>query len=103
ATCEARDVEPRVVPPLFDLYVTEEDLLDLDGTPFIAIRERRFERLSLALKRAFDFVAATALLVVSAPLLLACMIAIKLTSEGPALFSQMRVGENGQLFRMWKL
>jgi exopolysaccharide biosynthesis polyprenyl glycosylphosphotransferase len=103
ATCEALDVEIRAVPPLYDLYITAEDLLDLDGTPFIAIRERRLERASLALKRAFDLVSAAVLLVLSAPVLAACMVAIRLESEGPALFSQIRTGEGGRLFRMWKL
>jgi exopolysaccharide biosynthesis polyprenyl glycosylphosphotransferase len=103
ATCEQQDVEPRIVPALYDLCITSQDLLDLDGVPFIAIRERRFERFSLALKRIFDATAAALLLVVTSPVLLACTLAIRSSSKGPAIFAQQRVGENGRVFRMYKL
>ncbi|MBI3725271.1 sugar transferase [bacterium] len=103
AACEALEVEPRIVPAVYDLVVTERDLTDEDGVPFIAIRERRFEGTSLALKRAFDVLSSLVLLVVTLPVLLASIVAIRLGSEGPAFFSQTRVGEGGCLFRMWKL
>lgn len=102
ATCEQLDVEPRIVPSVYDLCVTASDFLDLDGVPFIAIRERRFERVSLAIKRAFDLVVAGALLLATAPVLLACALAVRLGSSGPAFFGQRRVGENGRVFTMWK-
>ncbi len=103
ATCEQLDVEPRIVPSVYDLCVTAGDFLDLDGVPFIAIRERRFERVSLALKRLFDIVASFALLAAGSPFLIGCAIAVKLGSKGPAFFGQRRVGENGRVFTMWKL
>jgi exopolysaccharide biosynthesis polyprenyl glycosylphosphotransferase len=103
ATCEQLDVEPRIVPPVYDLCVTADDFLDLDGVPFIAIRERRFERASLLLKRLFDIGASATLLVLASPLLAACVVAIRKGSRGPAFFAQARVGENGRVFRMWKL
>lgn len=54
-------------------------------------------------KRAFDFVAAAVLLVLATPLLLVAGLAVKLTSPGGALFSQPRVGRDGELFAMRKL
>ncbi len=36
------------------------------------------------------------------PVLLACVIAIRLDSPGPALFTQQRTGQNGRRFRMYK-
>ncbi len=61
-----------------------------DGVPHLA-------------KRAFDTVFAAILLIVSAPLLLVSAVAIKVTSRGPVLFRQTRVGKNGDLFTMVKL
>ncbi len=54
-------------------------------------------------KRAFDVIVASLLLVVSAPLLLLSCLAVKLTSTGPAIFSQARVGRDSELFAMHKL
>jgi exopolysaccharide biosynthesis polyprenyl glycosylphosphotransferase len=101
ATCEHLDVEPRIVPSVYDLCITASDFLDLDGVPFIAVRERRFEHVSLALKRVFDALAAAVLLAVTSPLLLACALAVRRGSPGPAFFGQRRVGENGRVFTMW--
>jgi exopolysaccharide biosynthesis polyprenyl glycosylphosphotransferase len=55
-----------------------------------------------ALKRIFDVVGATALLIVCSPFLLAAAVAIKLTSPGPILFTQERVGLHKRTFRIYK-
>ena len=54
-------------------------------------------------KRAFDLVVAAVLLPPTSPVILLAMLAIRLSSPGPALFSQIRVGQNGALFRCHKL
>lgn len=56
-----------------------------------------------AAKRTFDVVVASLVLVVVSPLLLACAVAIKLTSHGPVLFRQERVGRHGKPFEVLKL
>jgi exopolysaccharide biosynthesis polyprenyl glycosylphosphotransferase len=57
----------------------------------------------LAVKRAIDLAGAAALLVLLAPLIAVCALAIKLTSPGPVFFFQVRCSLNGRLFRMPKL
>lgn len=54
-------------------------------------------------KRAFDAVFALFGMIISAPILLLCAIAIKVDSKGPVFFYQTRVGRYGRLFRMFKL
>lgn len=54
-------------------------------------------------KRAFDLSIAIPMFVVSLLALVPAMIAIKITSPGPALFRQARVGRDGELFEMIKL
>ncbi|MDX1622825.1 MAG: sugar transferase [Gemmatimonadota bacterium] len=54
-------------------------------------------------KRALDVVLGVVLLALSAPLLLAAMAAIKVTSGGPVLFTQSRIGYRCRIFRMHKL
>jgi lipopolysaccharide/colanic/teichoic acid biosynthesis glycosyltransferase len=54
-------------------------------------------------KRCADFVAALILLVLTAPLLLLSMLLVKLSSRGPVLYTQTRVGRNGLPFTIYKL
>jgi lipopolysaccharide/colanic/teichoic acid biosynthesis glycosyltransferase len=53
-------------------------------------------------KRVFDFIGAAAALVIAAPFLLLCALAVRLESRGPIFFRQWRVGQNGKPFRMIK-
>lgn len=59
-------------------------------------------RAYLAAKRTIDLIVGLLLLVVVLPLLLLTMLVIRLTSAGPALISQDRVGLHGRTFRMLK-
>jgi exopolysaccharide biosynthesis polyprenyl glycosylphosphotransferase len=54
-------------------------------------------------KALFDRVGAAVALVVAGPLLLVLALAVKATSDGPALYRQERVGLDGRRFRMWKI
>jgi exopolysaccharide biosynthesis polyprenyl glycosylphosphotransferase len=56
-----------------------------------------------AAKRVADVVLAASGLMVAGPILLLAMIFIRLESPGPALYSQLRVGQYNRLFRIWKL
>ena len=70
-------------------------LLDLQATPSEAITYT-------ILKRSFDLIFAAVVAVLAAPLMLLIAVAIRLTSPGPVLFAQERVGLNGRLFRVYK-
>ncbi len=58
--------------------------------------------MSHAIKRGIDILAATLLLIVLFPLLLVISIAIKLSSRGPVMFIQDRIGLNKQKFKIYK-
>lgn len=57
---------------------------------------------SSVVKRAMDIAGATVLLVFAAPLMLVTAIAVKLTSSGPIIFQQMRIGREGKPFPFYK-
>ena len=69
---------------------------------WIAFAPRPPSRLYFALKRTLDVVVAGAALILLAPLFLAIAAAIKLTSPGPLLFRQTRVGLRGKPFACYK-
>ena len=54
-------------------------------------------------KTAIDFVAAAVLLVAAAPVIALAALVVKLTSRGPAFYTQTRVGRNGRLFTIYKV
>lgn len=56
-----------------------------------------------ALKAAADFVIALILFILTLPLVLLAMALVKLTSRGPALYSQTRLGKNGRPFKIYKI
>jgi lipopolysaccharide/colanic/teichoic acid biosynthesis glycosyltransferase len=54
-------------------------------------------------KRVLDVGLALAMLLLAAPLVLICAVLVKLTSRGPAFYSQVRAGRGGKPFTIWKL
>ena len=64
----------------------------------LAGREAR----GLTSKRVFDIVAASAAILLAAPLLVCLALLVKLTSRGPVIFWQRRLGLNGETFRCYK-
>mgnify|MGYP001618556480 CR=1 FL=1 len=73
----------------------------LTGVGGMAVRfaRKRFEEF----KRASDIILSIAGLTISSPLLIFAAILIKLNSKGPIIYKQDRVGQNGQIFRIYKL
>ena len=95
-------VNIRVVPDLFAVATVRAQVEDLWGIPLIGIRQPVLSGLDAALKRAVDLLGSAVGLVIFAPVMLITAILIKLDSEGPVLFTQERVGENGRIFLMYK-
>ena len=62
----------------------------------------RYCRTTLSLKRFIDFVLASLICLVGSPVLLLIAITIRLTSRGPVLFGQQRIGMGGKPFTAWK-
>ena len=80
-----------------DTYISKTDVVA--GNIYEKVNKRYIYR---AVKRFFDVVLSVLALVVLSPLFLITAIAIKLDSEGEVFYSQLRVGKDGKLFRMYK-
>jgi exopolysaccharide biosynthesis polyprenyl glycosylphosphotransferase len=99
---ERLPVRIKVIPDYFSLALVQARADVLGGIPIIGLREPVIEGFPRIIKRVFDMVVGTTLLLLLSPLLLLIALAICLDSRGPALFKQQRVGENGRLFNMLK-
>ncbi len=71
--------------------------------PWILQMPRAQRRTWLHCKRAFDVIAAGSLLVLSAPILLLALALVKVTSAGPAIYSQRRIGRHNRHFTIYKV
>ncbi len=100
-SCERVGVRARYMADLFEtsdwVSEVENDRLSVVAAP------RSPEGWRLVAKRVIDIVGASTGLVLVSPLLLVAAIAIKATSPGPVLFTQLRYGLNRRLFKMFKL
>jgi lipopolysaccharide/colanic/teichoic acid biosynthesis glycosyltransferase len=76
---------------------------DIWGIPVIPLRRPGFRPASRAVKRAFDIVVGTILLLVFAPLIAILMAGVVLTCGRPALFRQARVTGSGRIMKITKL
>lgn len=72
------------------------------GLPLVHVETPKFSRGQRFVKRSFDIVAATLLILVASPVLLAVATGVKSTSPGPLLFRQERIGLRGIPFQMLK-
>jgi exopolysaccharide biosynthesis polyprenyl glycosylphosphotransferase len=95
-------VRVSVLPRLLEVIGTAVEFDDLGGQVMLGMRGFGLSPSSRLLKRAFDLVVATLLSIILAPLLLLIALAVKLSSRGPVLFRQARVGRNGDEFELLK-
>jgi lipopolysaccharide/colanic/teichoic acid biosynthesis glycosyltransferase len=70
--------------------------------PLFTLRPPVFEGIDFAIKRTFDLVISTILLVLLSPVLLASAVAVKLSSRGPMIYRSTRPGMAGRPFRCLK-
>jgi exopolysaccharide biosynthesis polyprenyl glycosylphosphotransferase len=91
------------VPRLFEVIGSGVEIDQVEGMTLMGIRGLTRTTSTLALKRAMDITGAGLGLIVLSPVLLLAALAVKLTSPGPVLFRQPRVGRANRQFLMWKL
>ena len=99
---KAFGVKVSIMPRLFEVIGSSVEFDELCGLILLGMRRYDLTKSSAMLKRAFDIVGASAALVLLAPVLVVSALAIKLTSRGPVLFRQRRVGRSGEPFDMFK-
>lgn len=99
---EARERSLIVAPALTDVAGPRIHARPVAGLPLIKVDYPTFQGTKYAVKRAFDIVVAGLALLVLSPLFLVIALLVRRDSDGPAFFSQERVGINGKRFRMLK-
>ncbi|SFE85891.1 Undecaprenyl-phosphate glucose phosphotransferase [Paenibacillus algorifonticola] len=102
-TCEKTGVKTLIIPDFFDLLPARPFFDNFAGIPLINVRDVPLDELSnRVLKRGFDIIFSLIAILITSPIMLATVIGIKLTSPGPVLFKQERMGLNRKNFFMYK-
>ena len=103
ALCEKAGVHTKFIPDYGNIIPTIPYMEDLQGLPIIHIRHVPLNSLPNAMvKRAVDIFGALVGIILFSPIMLVTAIAIKLTSPGPIIFCQERVGLHNRPFKMYK-
>lgn len=101
--CETHRVRVHVAPSLLQLNLNRIDVDDFGGIPLLTTSERRIERSDQIAKRLFDLLGASLVLLLTSPIIALTAILVRLESPGSPVFSQIRVGQNGRRFKLYKL
>jgi exopolysaccharide biosynthesis polyprenyl glycosylphosphotransferase len=96
------DISVRVSPGLANLGAARVILEPIDGMALFSLRRHRFSRRQRLLKRTLDLSVTSVAMIVAAPLMLVIALAIKVSSPGPVLFRQKRVGAQEREFTILK-
>jgi exopolysaccharide biosynthesis polyprenyl glycosylphosphotransferase len=98
------DVEVHIVPRFFDCGIAPEgpDIDDIRGIPLYRVRRAALRAPVWVLKRVLDVVVAGTILLLGTPVLGLVALAVKLSSPGPILFRQKRVGQGGREIEVLK-
>lgn len=103
AVCEKSGVHTKFIPDYNKVIPTKPYTEDLQGLPVINIRRVPLnDPLNAAMKRAIDIFGAIVALILFSPVMLLTAILIKLTSPGPLIYCQERVGLHNRPFKMYK-
>jgi Undecaprenyl-phosphate glucose phosphotransferase len=95
-------LDVKVVPDLLQVITLRARLEDLDGVPVINVNDVPLQGFNSIVKRSIDIVlSAAALLVLAVPLAIIALL-VKLTSRGPVLYRQDRMGLDGKSFSILK-
>jgi Undecaprenyl-phosphate glucose phosphotransferase len=97
-----RTVDVKVVPDLYQYVTLYGGLEEFGGLPIISLQGDPMTGWNMVAKRVFDVLFALVAIAASAPIMLAVALAVKLTSRGPLLYKQERMGMDGHTFHILK-
>ncbi len=100
--CETEGVKATIAVDLFDLKIARSRQTELEGIPLLTFETTVAKESHLFIKRAMDIVISGLGIILVSPLFFVVAVIIKLTSSGPVLFTQKRVGLNGRKFKFYK-
>lgn len=94
--------EISMIPRVYDMLTGAARIGHLDRPSLIRITEHAMTDAELCIKRAFDIFASALGLILLSPLMVLIALQVKLSSRGPVIYSQERIGQHGLSFSIYK-
>lgn len=101
-TCEIEGIKATIAVDLFDLKIARSRTTEIGGIPLVTFETTVAEEWQLFIKRSIDIFLSGLGIILLSPIILTMAILIKLSSPGPILFRQDRLGLNGRKFILYK-
>jgi len=92
----------RIIPDMYDILLGNVKMNHVFGAVLIEIKQDLMPRWQVLIKRLIDVVASSIMLLLLSPLYLYIIIRVRLSSKGPIFFKQVRIGQYGQEFNIYK-
>lgn len=92
----------KIIPDMYDILLGSVKMTHVYGAVLIEIRQELMPRWQRVLKRVIDVVVSLTMLLLLSPLLLYIALRVRLSSPGPILFRQERIGLHGRPFYLYK-
>ena len=101
--CDDRCVKVYFLPVIYGFFKNSRQIEQLGSIPLINIHSTPLDNMAnAALKRAVDIIGSLALIILTLPIMIFAAIGVYISSPGPILFKQKRVGRLGKKFTMLK-
>jgi exopolysaccharide biosynthesis polyprenyl glycosylphosphotransferase len=100
--CKSHDILVRLTSELFEIVGQKIDTEKYTDVPVIDVSTQYNNRVTLGIKRIFDVTVSFFAILILSPIILLIIVLIKLSSAGPVLFSQVRIGRYGRPFKFYK-
>jgi exopolysaccharide biosynthesis polyprenyl glycosylphosphotransferase len=100
--CQELGIEVSVVPRMFDTINDRVGYDTVGGLPLLSFSGVNPKGVQFAVKHVIDRVSATTLLIVLSPIIALAALAVRVSSPGPVLFCQRRIGRDGTAFDLYK-
>ena len=100
--CEREGISTSISMDLYNLRIAKVHQTDFSGFPLLEFETFTAREWQLFVKRVMDILITILLLILFSPIIIITAIAIKVTSKGPVLFTQIRWGLNGRKFKLFK-
>lgn len=96
------DIAISVVPRVYDMLTGAARIGEIEGQPLVRITDHKMSDSALCIKRAFDIVASLLAMMFLSPIYLLLSVLVAVTSHGPVIYCQERIGLHGKPFRILK-
>lgn len=100
--CRGLSLKVSLLPDVLEAFGPSVEIDQVEGVTVLGVNPPVLSRTSRMIKRSFDFIVATLLLLVFLPLMALIAVAIKRGSPGPVLFRQERIGRDDRRFQLLK-